>query len=75
MVGTRILSPADGSIPTAALPAVWVLVLPARSFFAGLAAAAAACASVTLSRSGSHAGAAAAVRLTGLTWALSSLSP
>ena len=74
-VGTGILSSTDGAIPTAALPAVRVLVLAARSFFAELAAAA--FASVMSSRSGSHAGT-AAVGLTGsagLTRALSWLSP
>ena len=69
----------DGAIPAAALPAAWVLVLDARSFFAALAAAAA-CASVTLSKSGTGSGtgagtAAAAVGLASrpcsCTWALS----
>ena len=51
----------DGSTLAAALPAAWVLVLAARSFFAELAAAA--WASVALSGSGSHTGAAAGVDL------------
>ena len=78
MVGARDPSSAGGPIPTAALPAVRVLVLAARSFVE----LAAACASVTLSKSGSGAGPAAAVGLTGPTlrprtcpWTLSSLSP